>query len=376
MSRSRLPPTPSMSGEFIIKEQVSVDGTDPFVLPPAAMSPSKLPNAASRRSSKTDSSAYLPASPTSPEFGPGRTAPLTRQAGVKRPLEDFELPPPPTRTRKIIQMKPKAQSTPKTTSASKSSAKEGTKNAANNAGNASPAASKKKQPTATSAAGRKIARKTAHSLIERRRRSKMNEEFGTLKDMIPACKGQDMHKLSILQASIEYVTYLEQCIQDLKMAGGQQSPILQHMPPGPPSPTSPEVLPEYAGSTYSASVSPELGPVSNQVTETSPVFSPRSHVPSTGIPSEVAPSVLPSPALGPMQSSPSIEPQYRNPSSADVDHEASAALLMLNRDCRQTTGLVDGERTGSISGPLESREYSVHDPQRRMGMSVRDLLIS
>ena len=27
----------------------------------------------------------------------------------------------------------------------------------------------------------------------------MNEEFGVLKDMIPACKGQEMHKLAILQ---------------------------------------------------------------------------------------------------------------------------------------------------------------------------------
>lgn len=51
-------------------------------------------------------------------------------------------------------------------------------------------------------AGRKIARKTAHSLIERRRRSKMNEEFGMLKDMIPACAGQDMHKLAILQVGV------------------------------------------------------------------------------------------------------------------------------------------------------------------------------
>jgi hypothetical protein len=57
---------------------------------------------------------------------------------------------------------------------------------------------KKKQPSATSAAGRKIARKTAHSLIERRRRSKMNEEFALLKSMIPACTGE-MHKLAILQ---------------------------------------------------------------------------------------------------------------------------------------------------------------------------------
>jgi hypothetical protein len=61
-------------------------------------------------------------------------------------------------------------------------------------------ASKKKQPSSTSVAGRKIARKTAHSLIERRRRSKMNEEFGVLKDMIPACTGE-MHKLAILQVS-------------------------------------------------------------------------------------------------------------------------------------------------------------------------------
>jgi hypothetical protein len=59
---------------------------------------------------------------------------------------------------------------------------------------------KKKQPSSTSVAGRKIARKTAHSLIERRRRSKMNEEFGVLKDMIPACTGE-MHKLAILQVS-------------------------------------------------------------------------------------------------------------------------------------------------------------------------------
>ena len=56
----------------------------------------------------------------------------------------------------------------------------------------------KKQPSSTSAAGKKMARKTAHSVIERRRRSKMNEEFAVLKDMIPACKDQEMHKLAIL----------------------------------------------------------------------------------------------------------------------------------------------------------------------------------
>lgn len=59
------------------------------------------------------------------------------------------------------------------------------------------AGNKRKQSgVGNTAASRKIARKTAHSLIERRRRSKMNEEFGVLKDMIPACCGQEMHKLA------------------------------------------------------------------------------------------------------------------------------------------------------------------------------------
>lgn len=60
-------------------------------------------------------------------------------------------------------------------------------------------ASKSKHGAPSTAAGRKVARKTAHSIIERRRRSKMNEEFGVLKDMIPACSGVEMHKLAILQ---------------------------------------------------------------------------------------------------------------------------------------------------------------------------------
>jgi hypothetical protein len=87
-------------------------------------------------------------------------------------------------------MKPKeTQESPKTSSQ--------TQNAKPTAAAAN--GTKRKQTGNTTAAGRKIARKTAHSLIERRRRSKMNEEFGVLKDMIPACRGQEMHKLAILQ---------------------------------------------------------------------------------------------------------------------------------------------------------------------------------
>jgi hypothetical protein len=190
-----------MSGEFIIKDQP--EGTDVFALPPAALSPTDE----SRRSSRSDPS-YVPASPTSPDLSARRASQAARSGnGIKRPLEDFDLPPPPTRTRKIIQMKPKSPAASKSSSKSKDSGK-GSPQGSNEAANTT--TSKKKQPSATSAAGRKIARKTAHSLIERRRRSKMNEEFGTLKDMIPACTGQEMHKLAILQvcSSLLHKTHL------------------------------------------------------------------------------------------------------------------------------------------------------------------------
>lgn len=193
-----------MSGEFIVKDQqhTTIEGTDVFALPPAA-----IDSAPSRRSSRSD---QIPASPVSPSFMPfgggrGQTG-SSRQSssGTKRPLEDFnDLPPPPTRTRKIIQMKPKPQQGPtgKPTAGGGGGGGSTTGKATKEpSGKGSSAPNgKKKQPSATSAAGRKIARKTAHSLIERRRRSKMNEEFTTLKDMIPACTGQDMHKLAILQ---------------------------------------------------------------------------------------------------------------------------------------------------------------------------------
>lgn len=130
--------------------------------------------------------------------------------------DDFALPPPPTRSRKIIQMKPRSSTSGESPVVAEATTKASTKNGGGkssttlakagsgcgsesgsgpNGGNTQ---GKKKQPSTTSVAGRKIARKTAHSLIERRRRSKMNEEFALLKSMIPACTGE-MHKLAILQ---------------------------------------------------------------------------------------------------------------------------------------------------------------------------------
>jgi hypothetical protein len=198
-----------MSGGFIIQDHHIGEVESSFALPPAAMSPVQSDGKGrTLSSSRKEPEASFPASPSSPEFmAMGRTKSNTNlHPGTKRGLDEFNLPPPPTRTRKIIQVKPKPQlmtgkaaSSATSTATSKSKdnpAASGTKATSHSSASSS---KKKQQPSTTSAAGRKIARKTAHSLIERRRRSKMNEEFHTLKDMIPACRGQEMHKLAILQ---------------------------------------------------------------------------------------------------------------------------------------------------------------------------------
>jgi hypothetical protein len=51
----------------------------------------------------------------------------------------------------------------------------------------------------------------------------MNDAFSTLKDMIPACRtrderdgsGKEMHKLDVLNAGIEYLAYLERCLEKM-----------------------------------------------------------------------------------------------------------------------------------------------------------------
>ena len=208
MPRPGLPPTPASSTDISGKDHSHLSSLETsFSLPPPAITGTETARSSSASTTKSASeSSFHPISPTSPLSAETDHSRSRRRPSVaQRPSttgDDFSLPPPPTRSRKIIQMKPKRQGIDQqqsedTTHTSKGSTKG---KAAKNPG-PSPAGttSKKKQPSTTSVAGRKIARKTAHSLIERRRRSKMNEEFGVLKDMIPACKDQEMHKLAILQ---------------------------------------------------------------------------------------------------------------------------------------------------------------------------------
>lgn len=60
------------------------------------------------------------------------------------------------------------------------------------------AGTKLERTNSTATTGRNVVRKTAHTLIERRRRSKIKEESGMLKNITPACAGQQMHRLAIL----------------------------------------------------------------------------------------------------------------------------------------------------------------------------------
>ncbi|KAI1298582.1 hypothetical protein EDD11_006773 [Mortierella claussenii] len=62
---------------------------------------------------------------------------------------------------------------------------------------------------------REMMRKVSHSAIERRRRERINDKILQLKHLVPACIDEDhLHKLSILQSTIEYIQYLKSVIPE------------------------------------------------------------------------------------------------------------------------------------------------------------------
>ncbi|MCJ1293264.1 hypothetical protein MMC34_004818 [Xylographa carneopallida] len=385
MPRPVLPPTPASSTDLQAKDHARVSPFEmSFTLPPPAMT-----SASSERSSNgsvNSDASYHPESPTSSVVKPTgtkhRRIPSTQKQEPQQTTHaDFSLPPPPTRSRKIIQMRPSLNNPQPSTlpTSSKPTDKKGV---------AYPptAATTRKPPTSTSVAGKKIARKTAHSLIERRRRSKMNEEFGVLKDMIPACHGQDMHKLAILQASIDYLRYLEQCVADLKAANASLPVPAQYHSQAP----TPQALSSASPTVHdddseddededlemqdrtSADASPAIAAVPSREfsaegynsSATSPMMPPSQN--GTHTSSYTSISSLPSPAFSAYSYQASHPPGYRSSyahstelspalmanAMQDADHEATAALLMLTTDRRHAG-------TGRAGG---------------RGMSVRDLL--
>ncbi|PNP59458.1 hypothetical protein THARTR1_00948 [Trichoderma harzianum] len=406
MPRPALPPTPGSSSDIRGKDGMQQLSSLQlaFELPPPA-----IHDADASRISPVDSKQQQQLSPLStPSLGLDvATSPKTAavvypmqaaetvksrrrsSAAPKEPKETtFALPPPPTRSRKIIQMKPRTQDTAAASASTKDSARAAGKAAAAKTAAPGPDAgagaggasakgeAKKKQPSATSAAGRKIARKTAHSLIERRRRSKMNEEFALLKSMIPACTGE-MHKLAILQASIEYVRYLEDCVAKLKAQQEQSQssrPEASHSPLPPIRefhPTFHEDPADVEMTDSEAAASPVFAPQRPSVspalhaqdsrhrqhsyssvstdqrhysysasTTTSPAFGPQMFASSGAGYTHSSTS-----ASGSTLTSPALLPQ------TDLDHEATAALLMLNSDRR---GTANNNRALSVRDLLSS----------------------
>jgi hypothetical protein len=323
--------------------------------------------------------------PATPPVSPKVASPRhKRTLSTSKKEDDYDLPPPPSRARKIIQMKPK---NPTSISTSPASASASTHSHPDPAPPTQKTGAKRKQPTPTSAAGRKIARKTAHSIIERRRRSKMNEEFGVLKDMIPACEGVEMHKLAILQAGIEYVRYLEGCIRTLKgeddeegrelkrqatgdwtyrktsLSSEDPSPDIAPIPSNgraqhrPVLPSIASFSPASAGQgqgQHSATPTPTLlSPAFNAIhfspdlSRTTTASTGRSSV-STGI--AASPNILPLPqALMPLAAR--MEKSASPLSEGGAEATATAALMMMGNDRRSAEN-------------------------RGKGMSVKDLLTS
>ncbi|KAE8452356.1 hypothetical protein EG329_001056 [Mollisiaceae sp. DMI_Dod_QoI] len=377
MPRPEPPPTPASSTEIKGKDGSQFTSLQmSFELPPPAVAGTESQPSSASSTKSSSASSYHPTSPRSPAIPASEVVKIRRRSSAAQaPTKDaFALPPPPTRSRKIIQMKPRGQAEEVVETFNDV--------AKTPAGKTAAPTPKKKQPSSTSVAGRKIARKTAHSLIERRRRSKMNEEFGVLKDMIPACTGE-MHKLAILQASIDYVRYLEDCVAKLKAENNRSNatPTTEQQFSLPPPAnrgtygTTPRQYHSYdeqedvemggseqASPTYSTPV-----PHSNRPSE-SPALLPQdsrnrqdsySSVSTDQRHYSFSASSTTSPALGPAayeyaRSAASVGSALTSPAllpQRDMDQEATAALLMLNSDRRGTQGSISGR-----------------------GMSVKDLL--
>ena len=204
----------------------------------------------------------------------------------------------------------------------------------------------------------------------------MNEEFDTLKNMIPACEGQEMHKLAILQASIDYTRYLENCIKDLKghndtkqdTARGQEYPL----------PTKSGLASPFVGaqdqyrrpSTAPSVDSPSIA-ASISSSRAESVIEESSVVPTPTLLSPAFQAIHFSPELGRQHSnitSPNMLPQ----GAIDIDqdhHDATTALMMLNND-RRGLGKRSIEDIAREAGELEAEVVK----RRPTGLSVKDLL--
>ena len=170
----------------------------------------------------------------------------------------------------------------------------------------------------------------------------MNEEFGVLKDMIPACRGQEMHKLAILQAGIEYVGWLEGVVSDLKRENRTGKRVRDEV--------DEEEVPLRRKASTISDVSPEFGPaLSTSSSKSQQRAQHRSsyeslNTPSTAMPTPaiLATPTLLSPAFGGLHFSPELARRSPAVGQGRVSATASPNILpmppaMMELDSQPTT---------------------------------------
>lgn len=57
-------------------------------------------------------------------------------------------------------------------------------------------------------------RKQNHSVIEKRRREKINQCLKELQNLVPSCRNQTLQKLTILERTVEYLYMLQKADSD------------------------------------------------------------------------------------------------------------------------------------------------------------------
>ncbi|KAF9435637.1 hypothetical protein BGZ76_005840 [Entomortierella beljakovae] len=131
------------------------------------------------------------------------TTPLTERSTPNSPRKFMMLPP---------------QKVPSTTTSHRSSRSQSRKasiSSSNDSTSSAPTSPPSRRRTSSSSKlidqeTRDLMRKVSHSAIERRRRERINDKILQLKHLVPACVDEDhLHKLSILQSTIEYIQHLK-----------------------------------------------------------------------------------------------------------------------------------------------------------------------
>ncbi|KAG0362009.1 hypothetical protein BGZ54_008824 [Gamsiella multidivaricata] len=164
-----------------------------MILPASALSSSSGAQEAASRSYST----ILPHRDHS-ELSSPATAPVADHSAPSSPRRFMMLPP---------------QSTPASSSTQRTSRSQTRKDSANTATSTTTTPTRRRASSNSKLVDqetRDLLRKVSHSAIERRRRERINDKILQLKHLVPACVDEDhLHKLSILQSTIEYIQHLK-----------------------------------------------------------------------------------------------------------------------------------------------------------------------